>query len=416
MRPTHRKARIAVVSPWPPQPSGVADYAARLVAELRRDYVIDAYHDPANPPDPGSLGDVTPIAAPLLPRLIGLREYTAILYQMGNSPYHAFLYPWMLAYPGIVTLHDLRLTNFHETFGARRDVEPGHLAREITHDRPGESIVDGLPAMRAEQGGAPVALASRGIDLNRRVFERSRAVVVHSRWSRDRAAAMHPEHAAKVHRIPFGAMPEVVSSESRAAIRSRLGLAADALVLASLGFLGRGKMNEEAIEAFAVVARDEPRAVLAFAGKDLDDGRALRKAEALGLGDRVRFLSGSTDADLCDLARAADVGVNLRGAPTSGETSGTLFTFLRMGVPTIVTNVDSFNDEPDDAVLRVRWGDDGLAGLIEAMWSLIGDSRRRDRLGDGARRLVETEHRWPVVASRYVELIESVARAERVAC
>lgn len=415
MRPAHRKARIAVVSPWPPQRSGVADYAARLVAELRRDYAVDAYHDPANPPDPRSPRDVTPIPAPLLPRLIGLRQYRAILYQMGNSPHHAFLYPIMLAHPGIVTLHDLRLTNFHETFGARRDIEPGHLAREIAHDRPDEAIADDLPAMRGEKGGVPVALSARGVDLNRRVFERSRAVVVHSRWSRDRARAMHPEHAAKVRRIPFGATPEVVSPETRTAIRSRLGLASDALVLASLGFLGWGKMNEDAIEAFAAVARDDPRAVLAFAGKDLDDGRAARKAEALGLGDRVRFLAGSSDADLCDLARAADIGVNLRRAPTSGETSGTLFTFLRMGIATLVTDVDSFNDEPDEAVLRVRWRDDGLPGLIEAMRSLMADARLRERLGDGARRLVEGEHRWPVVASRYVEMIEAAAKAGRVA-
>ena len=226
-----------------------------------------------------------------------------------------FSTPLCLRFQGIVTLHDLRLTNFHESFGANRGTDPEHLAREIAYDRPNESIAKNLPAMRAEQGGAPVALASRGIDLNRRVFERARAVVVHSRWSRDRAEAMLPEHAAKLHRIPFGASPEVVSFEARAEIRARLGFASDALIVAGLGFLGWGKMNEETIEAFAVAARDEPRAVLAFAGKDLDGGRASRKVQALALADRVRFLPGSSDSDLCDLARAADIGVNLRRAP-----------------------------------------------------------------------------------------------------
>ena len=413
MRPATRKARIAVVSPWPPQPSGVADYAARLVAELRREFAVDAYHDPTIAPSPQSLGDdVTLIPGPLLPRMIGLRQYNAILYQMGNSCYHAFLYPLMLAYPGIVTLHDLRLTNFHENFGTRRGVDSEHLAREISYDRPGESIAKNLSAMRAERGGAPVALASRGLDLNRRVFDRSRAVVVHSRWSRDRAAAMLPEHAAKLHRIPFGANPEVVSFETRAAIRARLGFAPDAVIVAGLGFLGWGKMNEEAIEAFAVAASDEPRAVLAYAGRDLDSGRAARRVEALGLGDRVKFLADSSDTDLCDLARAADVGVNLRRVPTSGETSGTLFTLLRMGVPTIVTDVDAFNDEPEDAVWRVRWRDDGLPGLVAAMRRLIEDTQFRRQIGERGRRLVQSEHRWPAVAARYANLIETVAVAE----
>ena len=413
VRRASRKARIAVVSPWPPQPSGVADYAARLVSELRRVFDIDAYHDPANPPDLRPLDDVTAIPAPLLPRLIGLREYKAILYQMGNSAYHAFLYPWMISHGGIVTLHDLRLTNFHETYGTRRGVEAGHLVREIAHDRPGEAFAKDLPLMRNERGGAPVALASRGIDLNRRVIESSRAIVVHSRWSRDRARATLPEHAAKVHRIPFGATPEIVSGEARAEIRSRLGFAADGLIFAALGFLGWGKMNVEAIEAFGIVARDEPRAVLAFAGKDLDDGQAARKAIELGLGHRVRFLAGTTDADLGDLARAADIGVNLRRAPTSGETSGTLFTFLRMGVPTIVTDVDAFNDEPEGTVVRVRWRDDGLTGLVRAMRSLMRDAALRERVGAAARRLIVREHGWPDVAARYIELIELMAGSGR---
>jgi glycosyltransferase involved in cell wall biosynthesis len=409
-----RMARIAVVSPWPPQPSGVADYATKLVAELQRAYAVDAYHDPAHAPEPGPPG-VTAIPAPLLPRLIGTREYRAILYQMGNSAYHAFLYPLMLSHPGIVTLHDLRLTNFHEIYGSRRDVEPRHLSREIAHDRPGDWIARDLPAMRAERGGVPVALAARGVDLNRRVIDRSRAVVLHSRWSCDRAMAKLPEHASKIHRIPFGAKGEVISREARQAIRSRLGLASDAVVFAVLGFLGWGKMNEEAIEAFAIVSRDEPRAVLVFAGKDLDDGRAERRAFALGLGDRVRFLEGTADADLCDLARAANIGVNLRRAPTSGETSGTLFTFLRMGVPTIVTDVDAFNDEPDDAVIRVRWQDEGVSGLVRAMRSLAEDAALRDQIGERARRLILREHCWPNVAAQYVELIEAVAASGRAA-
>lgn len=418
MKPCTRRPRIAVVSPWPPQASGVADYASRLVNELRCEYDIDAYHDPANPPDQTVLRDgVTSIPAPLLPRLIGLRGYRTILYQMGNSRYHAFLYPLMLSHPGIVTLHDLRLTNFHETFSARPDVPRDHLVREIAHDRPRESssLLRDLPSMRTERGGIPVALAVRGIDLNRRVFESSKAAVVHSRWSRDRAISLMPEYADKVSRVPFGATPELVTTEQKTAIRLRLGIPSNAIVFASLGFLGWGKMNEEAITAFSEIVKEEPAALLAFAGKDLDEGRAARKAHDLGISHRVRFLESTTDSDLCDLARASDIGVNLRRTPTSGETSGTLFTFLRLGIPTIVTDIDSFQDEPDEVVVRIRWQDEGMSGLIEAMQQLVLDRPKLERIGLVAHRHIVKEHCWPDVASRYMTLIEQSSRRQTVA-
>jgi glycosyltransferase involved in cell wall biosynthesis len=331
---------------------------------------------------------------------------------MGNSRFHAFLYPLLLSHPGIVTLHDLRLTNFHEQFGERAEVERGHLIRELTHDWPEEagSLLREWDSMRRERGGIPVALSKRGVDLNRRVFERSNRVILHSNWSSARARRIVPACASKLEQIPFGAIPEQLTEDRRCDARRRLDLPLDSIVLASLGFLGWGKMNEEAIMAFAEATRDNPKARLVFAGKDLDDGCAQRTAERLSIQDRVIFLKGTTDANLCELARAADIGVNLRREPTSGETSGTLFTFLRMGVPTIVTDLDSFQDEPDDVVFRIRWNELGMPELVRAMQMLINDRELRTSIGHAALQHVVANHTWPAVASRYAGIIESAGR------
>ena len=414
MRCVNRKPRIAVVSPWPPQTSGVADYASKLVSQLQRTYDIDIFHDPSIPPRFESLtAGITAIPAPLLPRLIGLRQYRAILYQMGNSRHHAFQYPLMQAHPGIVTLHDLRLTNFHETYAENPHVGRDHLEREIAYDRPVEAdkLLRDLRKMRCERGGIPVALAARGIDLNRRVFASSQAVLVHSKWARERVISMIPEYAERTHHIPFGATSEVISSDVKSEIRTRLGFHPNAIILACLGFLGWGKMNEEAIEAFLAISQEVPRAILAFIGRDLDEGRASKRVQQLGISDRVRFLEGTTDTDLCDLAKACDIGVNLRREPTNGETSGTLFTLLRFGIPTIVTDIDSFRDEPDDVVVRVRWRQDGMTGLITAMHRLVADRIYREQISRNASSYVSNGHSWSLVASSYRAIIESVNSA-----
>ena len=80
-----------MVSPFPPRGSGVADYAANLVEELRHKYRIDLFHDGAYTPLP-SLADSDLVAADakLLPRIAAARNYRAIVYQMGNSRFHQF--------------------------------------------------------------------------------------------------------------------------------------------------------------------------------------------------------------------------------------------------------------------------------------------------------------------------------------
>src|SRR5262249_35860304 len=106
--------RIAFFSPLPPLRSGISDYAARLLDELKRRYTIDLYHD---------AGYVPPLALTshefgcydyrLFERNARVLGYDALIYQMGNSRYHGYMYETLLRHPGIVTLHDPGLIHFH---------------------------------------------------------------------------------------------------------------------------------------------------------------------------------------------------------------------------------------------------------------------------------------------------------------
>lgn len=81
-------------------------------------------------------------------------------------------------------------------------------------------------------------------------------------------------------------------AETRARARARLGIAADATVVGTVGRMDFQKAPEVLIEA---VARMRRPAVLVWAGDGPLMGRARAEVARLGLGDRVRLLGHRTD-------------------------------------------------------------------------------------------------------------------------
>jgi hypothetical protein len=175
--------RIAYLSPLPPDPSGVADYSAELLPWLRRECEVDAYTAAAHAAavDAGALGvTVRPYEAfaALADRYDALLAHFSCE-QAAVGPYEVFE-----RFGGIAVLHDLNLSGL---FGAR-----------VFSSRPGYYFFPEL--WRQEGAGAALKAATRFLLtrqfpgthdywMSRGVIRRSRAVIVHSHWSRDWVAA-----------------------------------------------------------------------------------------------------------------------------------------------------------------------------------------------------------------------------------
>jgi glycosyltransferase involved in cell wall biosynthesis len=410
--PARDRPRLAVFSPWPPKATGIADYAGRLVDHLRGSFTIDLVHEPGYVPEP-ALGrrDLASVDHRLFPRHARAKGYHGVLYQMGNSYYHEFVYQGMIQHGGIVTLHDFNLAGFHHWRSHASGQGDAALRAEVeyAYGRGSAEILARLDAWSREPGGLQEAFTRRCLDLNRRVFDESEAVIVHSPWCFEQVAGRDARHAEKTFVIPLGATARPLTAAQRAGIRARFGLSPDARVIGGYGILSQAKMNVEAIEAFAALADAYPSALLLFVGQDWEDGQARRAVAALGLVDRVRFLGRASDADFADLVAVADIGLALRRPPTYGETSAALLDLLRHGVATIVTDVATFSAYPDAIVRKVRWDEDGPARLVAALRELLDHPERRAALGEAAARHVESRHSWPRIADQYAEVINRVA-------
>ena len=99
--------RLAFCSPLPPEPTGIADYAAEVLALLAPRHAIDAFHDQERVSGvPQGCG--VSRASDLVPRHRA-RPYDLVIHQLGNGPAHAFVYPLLAQAPGLLVLHDLVL-------------------------------------------------------------------------------------------------------------------------------------------------------------------------------------------------------------------------------------------------------------------------------------------------------------------
>jgi glycosyltransferase involved in cell wall biosynthesis len=412
-RPLRRSAsprRIAFFSPLHPLSSPVADDSAGLLEALKGRYTIDLYHDAGQLPYAGlQSADFGCHDCRLFERNAGVLGYHAVIYQMASSPYHGYLYDTLLRHPGIVILHDLGLADFHFWYAQQPGVDGDvHLRQEFEayFGARADKVLRSLTPWKNAPGGIPQACEQQGYHLNGRILDRATHVIVHSPWCVEQVRNQFPIHIEKISIVPFGATAEDPTPEQRRAIRARFGMAQEALIIASLGPIHAMRMGTETIEAFAPVAREIPAALLVFAGKEEDGGEARRKAMELGLQRQVRFLGHRPASVVNDLATIADIGVCLRRPPAKGEIAGALLDLLRLGVPTVVSDVVSFSCYPDSVILKHRWDEDGLDRLIRALRELAVNPAQREALGRAAGRHVEQYHSWSRTADSYEEIIE----------
>jgi glycosyltransferase involved in cell wall biosynthesis len=406
------RPRVGLVSPMPPKQTGIADYAARLAGALIEHVDLDVYHDGDYVPELG-LRDrrFRCIDRAAFARRVAVLPHRAVIYQMGNSWYHRFVYELLREHPGITVLHDFNLAGFHHWYGHQPDVPPGHFDRVIEREQAAGAIGpdEDVRSWRAEPGGIQGAATRRGVHMNREVFERSRFVVVHSPYCRDLVRTTLPEFLDRTVVVPMGASLNVMASREIAETRERFGIPFDAIVFGCFGNLTSMKMYEEAIRAFALVRRRIDRAILLFVGKDWEGGRARTLVRDAGVEDRTLFLGSVSKQDYERLVGSVDIGLGLRRPPTYGETSASLLDFLRSGVASIVTDVASFRDYPASVVVRWDPVRDEIPGLAERMVELAGDESRRTSIAKAAVDHVRRHHDWTLAARAYADLVERFA-------
>lgn len=388
--------RLNLWSPLPPSPSGIADYVAETLAPLARRVELTVVVEDERAVDPLVAASFTlrePVAAP---------SADLDLYEIGNSPAHAFVYRAALHRPGVVVLHEWSLHHLvlHETV-ERGDVSSYLREMRRAHGEDGTFV--GRQVARALGGDLLPSL----YPLNDRLLEASLGVVALTELVRARAASRLPGRPVLhlPHHLALPLHPLPTREEARAAV----GLPKEALVVTAPGLATAAKGIGPALRAVGSLRPLHPRLLFVVAG-DQDPRLPLADwAKAAGLDASSFRVTGRLS--LPDFVRhlcAADVVLSLR-FPSHGEISGALVRALGVGRPVLVTAGSPAAQEfPEGIVVPVDPGPTEEAELLALLRRLLEDPGLRERIGGLAREHVHRHHDLATTVDRLVHFLEEV--------
>jgi glycosyltransferase involved in cell wall biosynthesis len=239
------------------------------------------------------------------------------------------------------------------------------------------------------------------------VLQSALGVIVHSDYSR-RLARQWYGSAAGADWTVIPHLRKPASAADRKAARRTLGVAEDALLVCSFGFLAPTKLNHRLLEAWlASPSATDTKAHLVFVGENHggDYGQnLLRRIRASNTAGRIRITGWADVETFRQYLAAADIGVQLRTL-SRGETSGTVLDSMNYGLATIVNAHGSFADLDPQGVwmLPDEFSDEELT---QALTTLARDPERRRALGERAREIIHTRHDPRRCAEQYFEAIE----------
>ena len=394
------KPTLAMVSPLPPQRSGISDYTVDLLHQLRQYYRISLVVQGTSPELPASLQDLPVVTAEEFRRQA--REFDRVLYQFGNSEFHYHMFELLRDIPGIVVLHDFFLS--------------GVLAWDDVHGSQSGAWQQALLHSHGYQPLSALATGAEPSDIiwrypaNLGVIQQARKVIVHAPTSCRMAEQWYGSGAATnfVH-IPLLRQPASSGPEERARAREALGIPEQDIVVCSFGFLGATKLNHELVQAWNQSALSgSGKARLVFVGGQ-EQGLYKEQLDKLisQSPDPTRIhITGWVSMDCYrQYLAAADIGVQLR-TRSRGETSASVLDCLNYGLATIVNANGSMADLPESTVVRLP-DEFSVEQLAKALENLYYDSEMRNRLSDSGEALVHQEHAPAKCARTYYDTIEA---------
>ena len=390
--------RLALVGPLPPTVSGVANYNARVAAELARRCELDLL----TPTDDGheiarQIPGVRRFPLFALGRTLNPATYDAIIYTVGNSVHHHHTFEFAQRYPGIVWFHDIRLHGFYYTYGEARQRSPEHtrewMASEILRLYGNRAPIHILPALTWED------YHRYGLGFTQEWVRNARAVLVNNRLAERllRLDQGPDSMLPPLWRIPFALTPPSQPQEVKRDVPP---------VIASFGIVHPIKAPEALMDALCIVRRVAP-ATLVFVGSLWDQWRPQfeQEAERRGLAHYVQFTGEVSDEEYERWLYRATCAAQLRMA-TNGESSASIGDCLSAGLP-VVTNIIGAQEEYlPDAVVAI---DPALSveELAQRLIELLTDPVVWQRHSAAALAHAR-QHTFAHLADRLIEIVETL--------
>ena len=344
--------KALLVTPLPPQPTGLADYARRIIhlTSAHVDWTA-AYPEGAEPiPECRCI----PIGELKDEDMTG-----NVVYQVGNSPHCTQLLDTLMRFPGKILFHE---TNLHHVLRQKAH-SSGHWEEYREHLRAdyGSEAEKVFKVMGKKAQSLPeYDMRLRKYPLLGKLEASATAMAVLSDTARMQLEKLHPDR--KIRKMGF-----------LADFLDRLEPPAGKYPGTVIGIAGTfhyGR-NWEAMSEAVAELRKKRDCMLLVAGDRWPD---------TGL-DWIEVTGRLSDRQFRKNIELFDIALDLRH-DTCSETSGSMMDILRSGKPAVISDQGSFRDLPSDAVLRIPH--ESALGAFAAMDYLLDNRDIADSIGRNA--------------------------------
>lgn len=345
--------KATLVTPLPPQATGLADYARRILAltESHVNWTV-AYPSSALPVEGYNC---IPISR------LGEEDLSGtVVYQVGNSPHCEEVNEALLANGGIGLFHE---TNLHHVLRnrAHRTGNWKSYREHALHDY-GEKADEFLKVMgKKAESLSEYDTRLRTNPLVGRLISACSVIAVLSDTAKREMERLAPGKQV----VRMGFLPDFMERVEKPQKRN------STLVIGVAGSFHYGRSWEDIVSAVEMLRRTVDCRLLVVGG-------GWPKTEF----PWIEVTGRLPDTEFRRHIEKFDIALDLRHH-TCGETSGSMMDILRSGIPAVVTAEGTFRDIPAGAVLRIP-SESGAAGAYAALMYLVNNKELRQSISKAA--------------------------------
>jgi glycosyltransferase involved in cell wall biosynthesis len=356
-----KKKTLAMVSPFPPQHSGIADYSMELIQYLSKYYRITIVYD--EPPLFDNVGYFNSINYTDFE--LTYEQFDRVVYQMGNSHFHSKMYSLMNRLPGVLVLHDFYIGHFVNHYFIQQSVPPLNLIKKAIDDH-GYEILKFLDSYQF----------LNKFPLNADIIKSSFGVIVHSNYALKKLIEYYPNiNCSVIKHMPLLRKKQYFKSHDD--INK-----GNMFTVVSMGGINKFKGILEIIDAISSLDNSlKNNLCMVFVGDkgDPDYFSTIEKSvKAHNLQNIIQFTHRVNSDEYFNYLSSADIAIQLR-LNSMGETSASVLDCMNVGIPVIVNNHGSVGDLPSDVVYKIS-ENFSVQELADSIIKLINDYSMRKNL------------------------------------
>lgn len=395
--------KIAMFTPLPPLYSGIADYSKDIINELSKFVDVDVYIDDGYESDAEFRENVCVLNHADFTEKAD--SYDEIVYQIGNSEFHTYMWNYMKQYRGVVELHDF---NMHGILN-KLVIDTGDLAQYgeyLMQDFEVSHVQSYINKLKNHEISIPVF----DTHVNGFVVNPASKVIVHSLYNKKRL--LERDFGRDVSCIKL--FTKIDDKYDKDSLREKYGFSKDELIIASFGIVAAPKRNKEIIMAITPLLKKKKNIKYLVVGGDVSQNNeysneCMKIIDANGLSDQVQFTGYVSENDLIEYMKLTDICVNLR-YPYNGESSAAFARLLGMGKAIVVNRIGDFDEVPDDACIKIdsvenMTKEKELKEITKAV-GLLTDEKKRQAIEENALSYAKEKLDITKVAIQYIECLK----------